>query len=60
MKLTTQIRYAADGWLELEVAELPGLVAHARRVEDIPDAVRAAAAVLTGKPYQEFDVEVRY
>lgn len=30
MKLTAQIKKAADGWLDLEVMELPDLEAHAR------------------------------
>ncbi|MFE4542234.1 hypothetical protein [Arthrobacter sp. NPDC056727] len=60
MKLTAQIKNAADGRLDLRVVELPELVAHARKFDDIPDAVRDAAARLTGRPGQDFDVEVRY
>jgi uncharacterized protein Yka (UPF0111/DUF47 family) len=36
------------------------LEAHARRVDEILDAVRDAAARLTGRPEQDFEVEVRY
>lgn len=53
MKLTPHIVRASDGWLELEVDELPELHAHVRSVNDIPDAVGTAAAALTGKPRQE-------
>ncbi|MDR6508104.1 hypothetical protein [Arthrobacter oryzae] len=60
MRLTAHIRLAADGWLELEVEQLPGLQAHARTVGDIPGAVIAAAAALTGKAASEFEVEVRF
>jgi len=60
VKLTAHIRLAADGWLKLEVDELPQLEAHARAVREIPDAVRTAAAVLTGKPRQEFEIDLRY
>jgi hypothetical protein len=60
MILTAQIKKAADGWLDLQVVELPDLEAHARKVEDIPDVVRDAAARLTGRPGHDFDVEVRY
>lgn len=60
MKLTAHIKKAADGWMELDVDELPGLVAGARNVEDIPSAVRAAAAAFTGRAVQDFDVEVMF
>ena len=60
MILTAQIKKAADGWLDLRVIEMPDLEAHARNVEDIPDAVRDAAERLTGRPGHDFDVEVRY
>ena len=60
MRLNAQIRKATDGRLDLHVVELPDLEAHARKFEDIPDAVRDAAARLTGRPGQDFDVEVRY
>ncbi|GKV73734.1 hypothetical protein NCCP2145_31150 [Pseudarthrobacter sp. NCCP-2145] len=59
MKLTTRIRSAADGWLALEVLELPGLEAYAKAFEDIPQAVQAAAAALTGRPADKFDVDVK-
>ncbi|MEV4988430.1 transcriptional regulator [Pseudarthrobacter sp. LMD1-1-1.1] len=58
MKLTARIRSASDGWLALEVIEMPGLEAAAKRFEDIPDAVRAAAAQSTGRPQTEFDVDI--
>jgi predicted RNase H-like HicB family nuclease len=60
MKLTAHISKAADGRLDLHVVELPDLVAHARSVEDIPEAVRDAATQLTGRPRTDFHVEVRY
>lgn len=58
MKLTTRITSAADGWLVLEVLELPDLTAYAKRFEDIPEAVGTAAAALTGRPGDSFDVDV--
>jgi hypothetical protein len=60
VRLTAQIKKAADGWLDLRVVELPELEAHAHKFEDIPGVVRDAAARLTGRPVQDFDVEVRY
>lgn len=60
MKLTADIRKAADGRLDLHVVELPDLEAHARSVEDIPDAFRDAATQLTGGPRDDFDVDVSY
>ncbi|MFF2347009.1 hypothetical protein [Pseudarthrobacter sp. NPDC058119] len=60
MKLTAHIKDATDGWFDLRTLELPELQATAHRVEDIPEAVREAAAKITGKPASEFDVEVSY
>jgi hypothetical protein len=59
MRLTAQITKAADGRLDLRVVELPELEAHARKFDDIPDAVKDAAARLTGRPGQDFEVEIR-
>lgn len=58
MKLTAQIMKAADGWLDLHVIELPALEAHARKVEEIPGVIKGAAAELTGRPENEFEVEL--
>ena len=60
MRLTAQIKTAADGWLDLRVVELPELRAHAGKFDDIPDVVGDAASRLTGRPGHDFDVEVRY
>ena len=60
MKLTAHIKKAAEGWLDLAVVELPATEAHARNVEEIPGVVRVAAARLTGRSEEEFDVEVSY
>lgn len=51
---------AADGWVDLHVLQLPDLEAHARRMDEIPDVIRDAAARLTGRPKNDFNVEVRY
>lgn len=59
MKLTTRIASATDRWLALEVLELPDLKAVARNFDDIPRAVTTAAAALTGRPADEFDVDVK-
>lgn len=59
MKLTTRIASADDGWLALDVLELPDLEAYAKGFEDIPQAVQTAAAALTGRPAVEFDVDVK-
>lgn len=59
MRLTTRIRSANDGWFALDVLELPELEAYAKAFEDIPDAVRRAAAAATGRDPGEFDVEVK-
>ncbi|WP_285245771.1 hypothetical protein [Pseudarthrobacter sp. fls2-241-R2A-127] len=56
MQLTTRILSARDGWFELEVLELPELLAYAKAFDEIPQAVRSAAAVCTGRPVDDFDV----
>jgi hypothetical protein len=59
MKLTAQIKKATDGRLDLRVVELPEIEAQARNFAEIPKAVKDAAARLTGRRDQDFDVEVR-
>lgn len=59
MRLTTRIRSADDGWFALEVLELPELETYAKTFEEIPDAVRRAAATATGRDPDEFEVEVK-
>ncbi|MCA4135298.1 hypothetical protein [Arthrobacter sp. M4] len=60
MKLTGHIKRAADGSLDLEVSELPELVAHAGSFEGISAVISAAAARLTGLPETDFEIEVRF
>jgi hypothetical protein len=51
---------AIDGWLSLEVDEIPALVVHARSVGEIPEAVRSAAAKLLGRHKEDFEVDLRF
>jgi hypothetical protein len=60
LKLTVHILQAIDGRFDLRVFELPELAAQARGVDEIPDAVKDAAARLTGRPKHDSDIEVRY
>ncbi|MDR6794617.1 hypothetical protein J2W89_003799 [Pseudarthrobacter oxydans] len=60
MKLTTRIKSATDGKLSLDIEELPALEVDAKNVGEIPEAVQAAAARLTGRDKSEFIIEVRY
>ncbi len=60
MNLTVKITKAADGLLDLRVVELPELDLSVRTVGEIPGVVSEAAAKLTGRSEQEFDVEVGY
>ena len=59
MELTVRIRSANDGWFALDVLELPELEAYAKAFDDIPDAVRKAAASATGREPSDFNVEVK-
>ena len=58
MRLTARIRSARDGWLALEVLELPELEVVVKSFDDIPDAVSRAAEESLGRPASEFVVEV--
>uniref|UniRef100_UPI003F492113 hypothetical protein n=1 Tax=Paenarthrobacter ureafaciens TaxID=37931 RepID=UPI003F492113 len=60
MKLTVKIRKATDGRLDLEVVELQELQVAVRKFKETPAAVTEAAASLTGRPKDEFEVEVGY
>jgi hypothetical protein len=60
MQLTAHIMEANDGWLSLEVDEIPALVVHARSVGEIPEAVRSAAAKLLGRHKEDFEVDLRF
>jgi hypothetical protein len=60
MNLTVKIMKAEDGLLDLRVVELPDLDLSARTFGEIPALVSEAAARLTGRSEQEFDVEVGY
>lgn len=60
MRLTVKIRKATDGRLDLEVPELPEVQVVAKRVGDIPEVVRDAAAKLTGLPENDFNIDVGY
>jgi hypothetical protein len=58
--LTAHIKEATDGWLSLNVDEMPTLVIRARNVEEIPEVVKTAAAELLGRDQQDFDVKIRF
>lgn len=60
MKLTTHIKSAAGGKLSLSIEEIPTLEVAVKNVGEIPEAVQAAAAKLTGRDKSEFIIEVRY
>ncbi|MEW1812496.1 hypothetical protein AB0284_17540 [Pseudarthrobacter phenanthrenivorans] len=60
MQLNVYISSAADGIFRLKAAELPELTAQARELEDIPAAVRSAAAALTGREPGDFDITIDY
>lgn len=60
MRLTVKIKTAMDGRLDLQVLELPDLAVSAQSVREIPEAVKDAAARLTGSSADYYDVEVGY
>ncbi|WP_369745629.1 hypothetical protein [Paenarthrobacter sp. AMU7] len=46
--------------MDLQIQELPDLEVSVQGVREIPETVKAAAARLTGRPADHFDVEVGY
>lgn len=60
MRLSVRIRKATDGRLDLQVLEMPELEVVVHRFKEIPEAVIDAAAGITGRPKDDFEVEVGY
>jgi hypothetical protein len=60
LQLTVYISSASDGYFLLRAVELPDLTARAGTIDGIPVAVRDAAAVLTGRAPDDFDVSLDY
>lgn len=60
MRLTVKIKQAQDGRFDLQIVELPELEVCVKRVAEIPEAVRDAAASSTGRPPDDFDVVPGY
>lgn len=58
MNLSVKITKATDGCLDLKVVELPQLDINARNAGEIPLVVSEAAAKLTGRPEQDFNIDV--
>ncbi|MDJ0356701.1 hypothetical protein [Paenarthrobacter sp. PH39-S1] len=60
MQLNVYISDASDGHFLLKAVEMPELTARASRMDDIPDAVPAAAAALTGLAIGDFEITMDY
>ncbi|WP_181405881.1 hypothetical protein [Pseudarthrobacter phenanthrenivorans] len=58
--MNVYISSASDGYFLLKTVEIPELTARAGTIEDMPGAVRAAAAVLTGRAPDDFEVSLDY
>ncbi|MBT2566948.1 hypothetical protein J7I84_10665 [Arthrobacter sp. ISL-85] len=56
MQLDTYISRASDGLFTAKTMQMPELTAQARTIEEIPHAVRSAAAAISGRPAENFDV----
>lgn len=56
MQLNVYISSAADGLLTVKAVQLPELSIQTQTIEDIPDAVRFAAAAMVGQGPEDFDV----
>lgn len=60
MQLNVHISSATDGYFLLKAAEIPELTARASKMDGIPGAVLAAAAELTGRPPEDFNINIDY
>jgi hypothetical protein len=60
LQLNVYVANAADGFFLFKVVELPELTARAGTIDEIPEAVRVAAAALTGRAPEDFDVQVDF
>lgn len=60
LQLNVYIASASDGFFTVKAAQMPQLSAQARTLADIPDAVRSAAAAITGQPADVFDVVIDF
>lgn len=60
MQLTAYISSAADGYFLVRTKEVPDLVVRVSIISDLSQAVRAAAASLTGKSENVVDVVFDY
>lgn len=56
MKLNAYISSASDGLFTVKTLQLPELTAHAGTIDDIPHAVRCAAAAICGQPPEDFEI----
>jgi hypothetical protein len=60
LQLNVYIASASDGFYTAKAVQMPELSAHARTLEEIPEAVRSAAAAVTGQPANFFDVVIDF
>jgi hypothetical protein len=58
--LNVYISSATDGYFLLKAVEIPQLSVTVRGLDDIPRAVRAAAAALTGRAPEDFEISLNY
>lgn len=56
MKVTARAQ-RSDGWWAVEVPEVPGVFTQAKRLEQVPDMVADAVALMTGVETVEVSVE---
>ncbi|MDQ0693174.1 hypothetical protein [Arthrobacter sp. W4I7] len=56
MQLKVYISTATDGFFTVKAVQMPELTAEARTLEDIPDALRSAAAAIVSQPPEDFHV----
>jgi predicted RNase H-like HicB family nuclease len=57
MRVTAKAQ-RSDGWWAVEVPEVPGVFTQARRLDQIPDMVRDAVALVSGEEAEEIEIVV--
>ena len=56
LRLNVYIANASDESFTVKAVQMPELSVHTRTLEEIPEAVRSAAATVAGQPADTFDV----
>lgn len=60
MQLKVYVASASDGYFSVKCVLMPELTACAPTIKELPEAVRTAAAAITGPAVEDFDVIIDF